>query len=158
MNVDDALYHAVHDSPGGASSLAPRMGMSEAVLNSKVRPNCTTHCANVRDLRRILALTEDMRPLHALANEFDHVMVRRSEGDPVDDMAVLEAVAALWAKNGNVGQAVHHALSDGTLTAVELELISTAIYTAQASMNTLLKRLEGMAQPAPSPSRSTGDA
>lgn len=32
MKVKDALYHAVHDYPGGAASLAPRMGVSASTL------------------------------------------------------------------------------------------------------------------------------
>ncbi len=38
MNIVDAAYHTVHDYPGGANALAPRMGIkSPAVLNSKVK-------------------------------------------------------------------------------------------------------------------------
>lgn len=150
MNVDDSIYHAVHDNPGGAAALAPRLGMSEAVLNSKVRVNCTSHCVNVRDLRNIVGFTNDLRPLHALAREFDHVMVQRATGEPASDMAVLEAVAALWADNGSLGQTVHHALADGRLTDAEMQGIRKAIYAAQGSLTTLLRRLENMAEPMPS--------
>ncbi|WP_341772648.1 phage regulatory CII family protein, partial [Burkholderia pseudomallei] len=43
MNIIDAAYAVVHDYPGGSESLAPRLGMSAAVLRNKVNPNNATH-------------------------------------------------------------------------------------------------------------------
>lgn len=34
MNLADAAYNTVHDYPGGASSLAPRLGMSSHMLSN----------------------------------------------------------------------------------------------------------------------------
>ncbi|WP_368566189.1 phage regulatory CII family protein [Pseudoxanthomonas sp. UTMC 1351] len=36
MNVEDTAYETVRSYPGGSASLAPRMGMSQALLNSNV--------------------------------------------------------------------------------------------------------------------------
>lgn len=147
MNVDDALYHAAHDYPGGVAALAVRIGRSEAVLNSKLRPTCDTHTPTLGDFRKILAFTDDMRPLHALNAENGMVAVRKTEGELASDVAVLEAVTALWSKNGKVGETVHTALADGSLSPNEMAAIREAIYGAQASLATLLARLEGMAEP-----------
>lgn len=147
MNVDDALYHAAHDYPGGVAALAVRMGRGEAVLNSKLRPTCNTHVPTLGDFRQIVAFTGDMRPLHALNEEHGLVAVRKSDGEPASDMAVLEAVTALWSTNGTLAQAVHTALADGQLSPAEMSAIRDAIYGAQSSLSTLLQRLEGMAEP-----------
>lgn len=147
MNVDDALYHAAHDYPGGVAALAVRLGRGEAVLNSKLRPSCETHTPTLGDFRQILAFTGDLRPLHALNAENGMVAVQKGEGEPASDMAVLEAVTALWSTNGTLAQTVHAALSDGKLSAPEVSAIRDAIYGAQASLATLLSRLEGMAEP-----------
>jgi len=65
MNTIDAAYHTVHDYPGGAEALAPRMGMSAAVLRNKVNPNNTTHHLTYAEAQRIVALTGDVRMLQA---------------------------------------------------------------------------------------------
>ena len=40
MNTIDASWHTVHEYPGGSEALAPRLGMSAAVLRTKVmRPD-----------------------------------------------------------------------------------------------------------------------
>ena len=148
MNPDDAFHALVHDYPGGSESLAPRMGMSPAVLRNKANPECATHLPTLRDVRKAMALSGDLRPLHALCGEFGGVLVSVGEGEPADDMAVLELIAAVWARNGDLGQAVHSALVDHVLTHVELALIQQAAYAAQERITTLVKRLEGMAQPA----------
>lgn len=148
MNVDDAFHALVHDYPGGSESLAPRMGMSAAVLRNKANPECATHLPTVRDLRRAMTLSGDLRPLHALCAEFAGVFVHGADGEPADDMAVLELIASVWARNGDLGQAVHHALVDHTLTQTELDAIKASAYCAQERIAALVKRLESMTQPA----------
>ena len=148
MNVEDAIHDLVHDYPGGSESLAPRMGMTAAVLRNKANPECTSHLTSVRDLRKAMALSGDLRPLHALCAEFSGVFVPVADGEPASDMAVLELIASVWARNGELGQAVHHALVDRELTQEELVAIRASAYRAQERVAVLVKRLEGMAQPA----------
>lgn len=147
VNVDDAFYSLVHDYPGGSESLAPRMGVSASVLRSKALPHCKTHLPTVRDLRSCMALSGDLRPLHALCSEFDGVFIRMPVGDDGSDMAVLELIAAMWSRNGALGTAVHHALVDSVLSHEEMEVIKAAAYEAQQRMATLVNRLQAMAQP-----------
>lgn len=60
MNVHDAAHATVHDYPGGAASLAPRLGMQQAVLNSKVNPNTDTHHLSLTDAMRVMAAGEQL--------------------------------------------------------------------------------------------------
>lgn len=147
MNADDAFHALVHDYPGGSESLAPRMGMSPAVLRSKANPECKTHLPTLRDVRKAMALSGDLRPLHALCSEFGGLFVPVGDDEPADDMAVLELIALVWARNGDLGQAIHSALVDHVLTQVEFARIEEAAYAAQERISTLVKRLKGMAQP-----------
>ena len=60
MNILDAAYNTVHDYKGGASALAPRMGIkSPAVLNSKVNPNTDTHHLTLLEASKLMALTTE---------------------------------------------------------------------------------------------------
>lgn len=147
MNVADAAYSVVHDYPGGSESLAPRIGMSAAVLRNKVNPNCTTHHLTLAEADRIIGVTGDMRIAHALAGAHGGVVVQLAGAEDASDMAVLEVMASLWSSSGSLGTAVHGALADGDLTGAELVRIREAAYVLQQRVLGLINRLEGMAQP-----------
>lgn len=147
MNVADAAYCVVHDYPGGAESLSPRIGVGAAVLRSKVNPNCTTHHLTLAEADRIMGVTGDLRILHALAASHGQVVIAPTKGGDCCDMAVLESVAAVWATHGTLGQAVHHALADGHLTQAEMEPVREAAYGLQQRLGELIGRLSGMAEP-----------
>lgn len=151
MNVDDAAYRVVHDYPGGSESLAPRVGMSAAILRGKVNPNDKGHHLTLREADRLTAITGDLRVLQALAAEHAQVLLPIGEGDDASDMAVLEAIAAMWSSNGDLGTAVHRALSDNVLTRRELDGISAAAHKLTNRVFSMLARLEGMVEPEGSP-------
>src|SRR5690606_12941087 len=125
-NVADAAYMCVHDYPGGSESLAPRLGMSAAVLRNKVNTNNTTHHLTLAEADRMLGITGDLRLLHVLAAAHGQVVVTPATSDDACDMAVLEVISAIWSRSGDLGAAVHHALADGQLTAHELAQIRRA--------------------------------
>lgn len=147
MNVADAAYAVVHDYPGGSESLAPRIGMSAAVLRNKVNTNCNTHHLSLAEADRITGITGDLRIAHAFAATHGFVMFRPCTGCDATDMAVLEVMAGLWSTNGDLGSKVHLALADGDLTDGEMEKVREAAYALQARIGGLLDRLGAMAQP-----------
>ena len=75
MNIHDAAHATVHDYPGGAASLAPRLGMVQAVLNSKVNPNTHTHHLTLAEAMRIMTMTGDHRILRAQCEELEREML-----------------------------------------------------------------------------------
>ena len=148
MNIDDAAYAVVHDYPGGAASLAPRMGMSPAVLSSKVNPNTKTHHLTLREAVRATVITDDMRLLQAFGQEAGQIVLPSptSDDEAASDMAVLELVAAVWGTQGNLGTTIHQALADGSLSGAEYELIKEAGSAAQAKIAALMRRFKGMVE------------
>lgn len=148
MNIDDAAHAVVHDYPGGSESLAPRLGMSAAVLRNKVNTNNTTHHLTLREAVRISALTQDDRILRAAAAECGRVVLDLPTADDTDasDMAVLEMVAAVWSKQGDLGTAIHQAFADGVLTPNEFDGIAGAVHRAQTKLTALLRRIESMVE------------
>lgn len=152
MNVSDAAYNTVHDYPGGASSLAPRFGtksggvMSPSVLNSKVDPKKDSHHLSLAEASKLMALTGDHRILHALAIEHGFVCVAVDDDAKPCDMAVLEAVTQVWAKNGDVGLIVNAALSDGKIDSKEVMDVKKSVYALQSALQGLVKRFEALSE------------
>lgn len=149
MNVADAAYAVVHDYPGGASSLAPRLGMSPAVLNSKVNPNTTTHHLTLAEAVAATVMTDDDRIFKSVAQEIGRMLMPLpcAADDAASDMAVLELVAAVWSGQGDLGSVIHRALGDGVVTQRELSELRTVAFAAQTRIAELVRRFEGMAEP-----------
>jgi len=74
MNILDAAYHVVHDYPGGAPSLGPRMGKNHHTLNHEVAGDGTAKFGLV-DAVKASQLTRDYRILHAFAEECGHMCI-----------------------------------------------------------------------------------
>jgi hypothetical protein len=144
MNVQDAFYHTVHDA--GIEQLAPRLGMSAAILRNKADPNKEHNKPLLSDADKSMGLTGDYRILHAMAEAHGHVCIKIDAEASASDMAVLELVTHVWQSNGDVGTAVHKTLADGKVEKHEISEVRQAIYRTQKALNEMLMRLEGMAE------------
>lgn len=152
MNVIDAAYMTVREHPGGANALAPRFitragnGMHWAILNNKVDPNKDSHHLTLAEADKLMAFTDDYRILHALAANHGFVCVKAAADAAPSDLAILELVAAVWAKSGDVGKAVSDTLADGRVEAHEIERVKEAMYRVQQAMQQMVMRLEEIAE------------
>uniref|UniRef100_UPI00353016D5 phage regulatory CII family protein n=1 Tax=Achromobacter sp. GbtcB20 TaxID=2824765 RepID=UPI00353016D5 len=54
MNHLDAFHQTVHGAPGGCEAIAPRMGMSAAILRNKANPNSTTNKPTLDEADRLM--------------------------------------------------------------------------------------------------------
>ena len=142
MHVTDAAYATVHDYQGGAGSLAPRLGTTQAVLNNKVNPNTRTHHLNLAEAVKLIVLTGDKRILHAIAMETGDVVVEGAGDLPACDMAVLESMTGVFAGAGQVGASVHAALADGQITRKEYAAIEREAYALRQKAVALVRKLE----------------
>lgn len=125
MKTEDALYHAVHDYPGGATALAPRMQMAPSTLQSTANPTIDTHRWSLRRAMEVIALTGDLRPLQAMAAEFGGVFIRTSQHDTEALPEAFRSLAKLAAEFGDVARATEDAMRDGRMTPNEAARIST---------------------------------
>lgn len=144
MNIKDAAYNTVHDYPGGSVSLAPRLGMSPAILRNKVNPNVDTHHLTLAEADRMMGITNDHRILHALAANHGHVCVELPNDLPTGDLAILELVTQVWRRNGDVGRAVDDTLADGRVEAHEIKAVETAVYETIQALQVMMARLKEM--------------
>ncbi len=122
MNIADAAYKTVHDYPGGSESLAPRIGMSPAVLRNKVNPNNSTHHLTLAEADTIMGVVGDHSVLHALAAQHGYVLM--SVDAPAQGTTLIGSVLAASAGNGDLSEVIAEALSDGKVTPNEAQMIS----------------------------------
>lgn len=100
MNVQDAAYRTVHDYPGGSESLAPRLGMSAAVLRGKVNPNNDRNILSLHEASQIMGVSDDFQMLHALAASHGFGLHALESGDTADiatRFGVSRSSAYRWA-------------------------------------------------------------
>lgn len=127
MKVEDALYHAVHDYPGGAGSLGPRMGLAASTLYGMANPNGGSHPWPLQRFRQVLALTGDKRPLNALCEENGGVFV--PVGAAQENLpGALQQLATLSAEFGDVARHAADAMRDGRITPRELAAFDTQVF------------------------------
>lgn len=141
MNVEDTAYETVRSYPGGSASLAPRMGMSQALLNSKVNPNTRTHHLTLMEAFKLVDLTDDERILHAWAAERGRAVVPTESDASLD---ILSAALNAEAAKGNLSRLLHDALADGKVTANEAKGLMAAGADAQAAVVKLLASAQAM--------------
>lgn len=97
MSPQDAIHHVVHDFPGGAEALAPRIGRGAQVLRNKVTLEGWSVCAGsheptLADVAAITRVTGDLRVLDALAAEVGAVVLRLPVIESLGDAALLRAI------------------------------------------------------------------
>ncbi len=138
MNIIDAAYDTVHDYPGGASALAPRLGIkSPAVLNSKVNPNTETHHLTLLETSKLIGITGDYRILHSLCAENGKVAIDLPDIPECKDFALTNEVLNIGIHSGNIYQNFQKMMTDGRITRGEALDMSKVIQQLQIHLATL---------------------
>jgi len=127
MNILDAANATVHDYLGGSESLGPRIGLTAALLRSKVDPRNGAQHLTISEADRIMALTGDFRMLRALAHQHGFLLVESPDQDASDaEMAMLEQAAGLGAASGDSRPRVVGSLADKRIDEKELRATRAA--------------------------------
>lgn len=146
--VADAAYDTVHEYPGGAEALGPRVAMSPKVLDSRVNPNIHSHHLSLNDAVRIMALTGDHRILRAQCRHLGYLdPIRAVVYEGIADEQLLELIAAVHSETGDVSRSLVAALTDGRVTEREFEQFDEQVIEAQTALAELRDRLRGMVAP-----------
>lgn len=131
MNIQDAAHKTVKDYPGGSESLAPRIGMSAAVLRNKVNPNNTTHHLTLAEASEVMGVSGDHRILHALAAEHGYTL---QSIDAPDSGTIMCAMLAAAAAKGDLAGILSKAMADGHMSPNEASSIARACAAVQAAV------------------------
>lgn len=129
MNIADAAHKTVHAYPGGSESLAPRIGMSPAVLRNKVNPNNTTHHLTLAEASEVMGVTGDDAILHALASQHGYTLTRTEA--PATGSLIGSLLAASGAK-GDLAELIADAMHDQKITPNEASAIAQHCSRLQA--------------------------
>lgn len=145
MNILDAAHKTVHAYPGGSESLAPRIGMSPAVLRNKVNPNNVTHHLSLAEAGEIMSVTGDDRILHALAANHGYTL------QPVDapsSGSIMTAMLGAAAAKGDLAEILAQSLADNRITPNEAADIARACAAVQAAIAEVSKHANAKAKAA----------
>lgn len=139
MNILDAAYNTVHDFPGGASALAPRIGIkSPAVLNSKVNPNTDTHHLTLLEASKMMAITGDYRILQNLNAEHGKIAIDLPTIPECQSMALTELVLSTGIGGGDVQSVFKEMMADGRVTegeAMDMSKVIHALHVVLAKLD-----------------------
>ena len=139
MNIIDSAYHTVHDYPGGATALAPRLGIkSPAVLNSKVNPNTDTHHITLVEAIKIMAITNDYRILQSMNAHLGKVAIDLPQIPECRDTALTDLVLSFGMQGGDVYTLFKTMMADGRITrgeAVDLSKVIHKLHEILAELN-----------------------
>lgn len=147
MNQHDALYKVARNYPGGVEALSKRLGMSSAVLYSKLRPGVDTHHVSYEQVSEIVEclvearVPDALQPLHAL--NWRHGLVAFEMPDPSDqdDEGLIHSICKSVQEFGQMTSSVSGALADGNITGKELEEIEREFSHAFGAMTELRERI-----------------
>lgn len=144
MNVIDAAHRTIHDYPGGSESLGVRVGISPAVLRSKVNPNTSTHHLTLAEADRIMGVTGDFQILHSLAANHGFVLslVSREPTCPI-----LAAILQAQAAHGELSGVIEVAMRDGRISANEKADIEESALHAVSKVLAMVNALVAKAEP-----------
>lgn len=156
MDVLDAAYRTVHGYPGGAVSLAPRLGKRPATLSHEVRvPVGSTAKLGLLDAITIMEFANDMSIMHAMAARMGGMFISlRSELDQEGDAGtrvgrVAQEFAELMAE-------VLADTADGVITSNELRRIQAAWGELMAEGQKMLAHCQALHEAAQARSESGG--
>lgn len=147
MNLRDAAYNLVHDYPGGASSLAPRLGKNSTYLSAEVGHKGTAKLG-LLDACKLTNLTGDLRILNAFAAESSCMVIPLPTVD--SGCNTFEQMAKTAKKFGEFFSSAVDAVSDSQVTANELAHVdrelAEMIVVAQA-LRTALSKVHESSKP-----------
>lgn len=146
LNILDAAHAVAHDYPGGCESLAPRVGMSAAVLRNKVNPNNTTHHLTLLEAVKQSEITNDDRALEAWAASRGYALVKLPQVSDCCDSAIVEMMGKAWETHGDVGREITKTLEDGRVEHKEVTRVESRIFAHAQVLFNLAARLRGMAE------------
>lgn len=141
MHLRDTAYNIVHDYPGGAVSLAPRMSKSPTTLSHELNGTGGAKLG-LLDAEKITQLTGDLRILEAFAGNCGQMLIPFPDslrlGNEQDCMLRLADTAREF---GDLCREVAGDLADGHISDNELGRIDRECGELVASVHALREAL-----------------
>lgn len=140
MSLRDAAFNTVHDYPGGAVSLAPRVGKTPSSLSHEVTATGTAKLG-LLDAEKIVILTGDLRILSAFATSCGQMLVPLPPATALFDDDCMLRLADTAREFGELCKEVGSDLVDGKISDNELKRINKESSELIASLHALVLSL-----------------
>lgn len=151
MKIRDALYHAVHDYPGGVHELATRLGLADSTLQNIANPRIETHEWTLKRIKQVFDFTGDERIAHAFAAEFGGVFLPMPSSELSGGSDLYRASAEVAKELGDIVTELQAALADEKISENERARIHQQIYELTRSAHKLGMLVDRAAQAAMPP-------
>lgn len=123
MSLTDAAYNLAQDYPGGAASLAPRVGKSASTLSHELK-NVGTAKLGLETAKKMTDLSGDLRILAQWNADAGQMMIPLPSDLPLIAGECAVRMAATIKEFGDFLQEVAGDLADGSITDNELARIN----------------------------------
>ena len=138
QEVMRAIYDVVDDH--GAAKIAHGASFSSrTLLSQKANPDYDSHKMNVEELHRIMAFTQDMRPLIAWADHFGFDLTARERPQARE---LTGALVHMHAEVADVTKVVSEALSSAHVKQLQRKAAEREITEAIESLQALLESVK----------------
>lgn len=141
--VLDAAYNVVHDYPGGADSLGPRMGKAGTTLSHEVHQTGTAKFG-IDTAVKVSVLSRDYRILHAFAAECGHMVLPLPEAAAANGASMAERQAAFFDDVSDVVREMGHVLADGRVTLNERDAVRRRAGSLIATLQVMVSGVDVM--------------
>ena len=158
MNLMDAAYRVVHDYPGGAESLGPRINKSPTTLSHEVAKVGAAKFG-LETAAEVTELSQDMRILAALALRCGHMTLPLPELAGPNNETCIAELGTILSEVGELVRDTTESLRDGVISDNEMKRIDrecgmlvasighflTVVRQKHAADNPPVRRLEKIA-------------
>jgi hypothetical protein len=149
-DIRHAVYQTVHEFPArrGMNSVqtaAQVLMRAAGTVYNKADPGNDDQSFTIEEMVSLMTAAQDYRVLHAVCSACGFVAVQLKGVSSLSDRRLFDLLCEDQAAFGDKAHAIREALDDGQISAVELGLIRTRVYTQARASLELLSRLEGMA-------------
>lgn len=138
LSIDYAVYHAVHDYPGGVGAVAGVNGLSAPTLQNKVNPNLDSHVTNIKDLQKICNTTQDQRILRTVCSWFGAGFFILPNVE-VGGESLFAQGAEMAKECGELMASIQESLADGRVTQEEVAKLDNALQELMTAAKTLVE-------------------
>jgi len=145
LTIEQGLYWAAKDYPGGATAIAAVYGFNPNVLGNSLNPHNMQHKPNLKHFAAVLEVTKDASILNAVGQLAGGVFIPVGDFEGVvGDDAILDNMLSLVEAVGDYGRIVRDSLADGSVSSREWAELQHASLEGIKAIHCVLANCEQM--------------
>lgn len=143
LTIEQSLYWAAKDHPGGATALAAIYGFNPQVMSNSLNLNNAQHKPNLKHFAAVLEATHDSRILNAVGQLAKGVFIPVGDFEGIaGDDAILDNMLKVVESVGSYGRVVRESLADGNVDSKEWFALQSAALDGIKAIHLVLSNCE----------------